>query len=194
MSKVHRTRTLIVAIAMLGTIEVAEAQHEFVPQGMAACTSDIIQYCPTIKRGNGRVIKCLLDAPSISKGCDATVRPADGGAEDLTVTVTINGIHSKAGYIYVSLGDDPKTFQTGRRMVITPATGSAVTVTFRHLKPSNYAVTAFHDENENSKFDAGFTGAEGFAASNGVNGIPTFEKSVVKVSRDSALTLSMVYF
>jgi uncharacterized protein (DUF2141 family) len=75
-----------------------------------------------------------------------------------------------------------------------PVKASTATVTFNHLKPGIYAVTVYHDENNNGQFDMSVFGAEGFAASNGVVGPPTFAGAAVKVTGDRKLTLTMIYY
>jgi uncharacterized protein (DUF2141 family) len=169
-------------------------QEQFVPQGMPQCTSDIGLHCSSVQRGGGRIVKCLQEIPTISVACKTVVQPTDGAAGNLSIAVTILGIRSKSGFLFVTLSDDAKTFPNGRRMVITPANIGNVLVTFKHLKPGTYAVTAVHDENDNSKFDAGLTGSEGFGGSGNATIPPSFADSAVKVARDSMLTFSMRYF
>jgi len=185
---------LTLTAACLFISGLASAQQEFVPQDMSACMQDIGASCTGVQRGGGRIIKCLQDVPTLAADCKAIVMPSDGPAGTVSITVAIGGVKSKSGFVFVTLSDDPAKFPAGRRMAIAPANGGTVTVTFKHLKPNTYVVTAFHDENDNSKFDMGLTGAEGFAASNGVVGPPSFNASAVKISRDTKLTLAMRYF
>jgi len=180
-------------IALLGASVFADRAaiaQEFVPQGLAACTQDIGNSCADVKNGGGRIIKCLQTVPTVSATCKSALTPNDGPSGILTITVAITGVRSKTGVMIVLLADDPKKFPAGRRTVIVPPTGT-VTVTFSRLKPGTYAVTAFHDENENGKFDIG---SEGVARLGEALPAMSFEDAAVKITNDAKLTFSMLYF
>lgn len=99
-----------------------------------------------------------------------------GRAEAARITVTIDGLHSDKGDVYVALFSKPTEFPDGdysdQHVKISAGTGP-LTVVFDHLKPGAYAVGAYHDENANGKFDTNFIGypVEGYALSNGVRAI-----------------------
>lgn len=99
-----------------------------------------------------------------------------GPAEAARITVTIDGLHSGKGDIYVALFSKPTEFPDGdysdQHVKVAASTGP-ITVVFDHLKPGTYAVGAYHDENANGKFDTNLIGypVEGYALSNGVRAI-----------------------
>jgi len=195
MNRIHRwlgLGSLILISALFGGL--AAAQEEFEAQELGACAIDIATYCSKVRKGGGRVVKCLQEnRPVLADDCKAAVTPSDFSNPDegVSIAVTIDDIDSKKGVIVLTLSDDPATFPRGRRTIITPITGTSVVATFKHLKPGSYAVTAFHDENENGQFDLG---AEGFVATNATLSAPDFVTSAVKVVSDTKLAMSMYYF
>jgi uncharacterized protein (DUF2141 family) len=194
MNAVFRIWSVIALVAMVIVGQAALAQQEFASQSLANCSAEIGEFCTNVQRGGGRLVRCLQETPSLSAACKAAVKPSDGAAGTASITVTLQGLKSKTGFVFVTLADDPGKFPAGRRTAIVSAAGPTIVVTFRSLKPSSYAVTAFHDENDNGKFDAGLFGAEGFAASNGASGAPSFQGSAVRVDGDAKIALSMVYY
>ncbi len=91
------------------------------------------------------------------------------------LTVTFQGLKAKTGAIMMSLvaGEDgyaDKAPPAGQAMV--PATGDAVTTTFKGLAPGRYAIKAFHDINADGKMGVNPFGmpTEPFAFSNNAHG------------------------
>ena len=97
-----------------------------------------------------------------------------GPASAARITVTIDGVHSDKGNVFIGLYASPAKFlhgsQTGATIKV-PASTSPITVTFHHIKPGTYAVGAFHDENANDHLDTNALGfpVEGYALSNGIH-------------------------
>jgi len=76
------------------------------------------------------------------------------------------------------------------------ASGNDVTVVFENLKPGHYAVSTFHDENDNEKLDTNFFGIpkELYGFSNNAKGSlgpPSFDKARVKIEADKKLTIDL---
>jgi uncharacterized protein (DUF2141 family) len=168
------------------------------PQLGLVCGPDITAHCATVAPGGGRIVKCLQDnSQQLDERCRTAVAPSDypGTNQGVSITVTVDALRSKAGTLIVTLADDPTKFPTGRRTIIAPIQSDTVVVTFRHLKPGTYAVSALHDENSNGQFDAtlNLVGSEGFGRSNGAIGPPDFAAAAVKVSGDTRLKVSMTY-
>ena len=100
-----------------------------------------------------------------------------GAADQVSarVVVTIIGFESDAGQVMVALWDDPEHFPTGEshvaalRAVIKD--GSAQ-LEFIDVAPGEYALSVFHDENDNGELDTGFMGIpkEPFGTSNDARG------------------------
>jgi uncharacterized protein (DUF2141 family) len=102
-----------------------------------------------------------------------------------TLTVTITGVHSDKGDVYVALFNTPSHFPNGDysiRHLKVPASTKPIVVAFTHVPPGAYAVGCYHDENDNHKFDTNWFGypIEGYALSNGIRAIvsrPTFAEA-----------------
>jgi uncharacterized protein (DUF2141 family) len=126
--------------------------------------------------------------------------PADAGAADLRVTV--DGLRSDNGHVNFGLYDQPDKFP-GRAGVIeggrAKIEGGRAVFVFRDLKPGRYAVSVFHDENDNGKFDRSLIGLplEGYGFSNNAKvtlTTPPFDEAAVTVGEAGATTtITIVY-
>ncbi len=101
----------------------------------------------------------------------AAAARAEGG----TVTFTMNGLRNEKGAVICALFDKDEPFPRkpalavgAARAVIKGGTASCV---FSGVAPGAYAISGYHDENDNGKFDVGVFGpTEGWAASNDARG------------------------
>ena len=99
-----------------------------------------------------------------------------GPASAARIIVTIDGLHSATGNVFVGLYASPSKFLHGNECdafkKVKASTGS-ITVAFDNLPPGTYAVGAYHDENGNDHLDTGPLGLpiEGYALSNGVRAV-----------------------
>jgi uncharacterized protein (DUF2141 family) len=132
----------------------------------------------------------LLLAPALAAAADATAAAASADATapatatasapaGAELTVAVTALHSAQGHLCMALFSQPDGFPESKtlahataRVAITAApdgTGTA-TVVFPGLPPGTYAVTCFHDENDNDTFDKSWLGVprEGWAVSNNV--------------------------
>jgi uncharacterized protein (DUF2141 family) len=106
-------------------------------------------------------------------GCFAAASSADEMSGRIVVTIV--GFESDSGQVMVALWDDAERFPTGEnhiaalRAVIKD--GSAQ-LEFADVAPGEYALSVFHDENDNGELDTGFMGIpkEPFGASNDARG------------------------
>lgn len=134
-------------------------------------------------------------------------------AADLTLTVT--GVRSSVGELLIGVYDTAEGFKSA---IDSSATKSALlpqswrivgaslrakagsqTIMFADLPPGQYAVIAFHDENDNGLLDANVFGVptEGYGFSNdarGFLGAPSFEAAAVTLGQaDRKISLSLIY-
>ncbi|MBC8166817.1 MAG: DUF2141 domain-containing protein [Bryobacteraceae bacterium] len=121
-------------------------------------------------------------------------------AESLTLTVNLKGFKSDKGAVEVALFDKAAAFPKNPEKALArqrvPIAGGAATVELRNLTPGTYAVSAYHDVNNNGKMDANFIGIpkEPVGASNdaqGRMGPPSFKDAQFTLSADRAITISM---
>jgi len=125
-----------------------------------------------------------------------------GSAQAARLVVEIEGIRSASGSVYVALFSKPEGFPDGnfcdQHMKIAAA-AKPLTVIFDNVTPGNYAVGAYHDENNNDHFDTDLVGQplEGYALSNGVRAVmakPTFQQAAFTVgTADTPISLQIRY-
>ena len=117
-----------------------------------------------------------------------------GPASAARIVVTIDGLHSAKGDVFVGLYASPSKFLKGNQCDAqrkVRASTRPITVVFDNLPPGAYAVGAFHDENANDHLDTSFIGlpVEGYALSNGVRAVmskPTFQQAAFTVGEQGA--------
>lgn len=83
-------------------------------------------------------------------------------ADPIDVTVTVKGIESASGGIVVSAYNDADKWFSDEvaarvREQLSDSSGASVSLPMT-LEPGEYALTAYHDENDNKKLDANFIG------------------------------------
>ena len=110
-----------------------------------------------------------------------------GLAADLTVTV--EGLPSDKGKVSLGLYQKGDGFPDGKASyeVDVPAAQGHIAYVFKNLPPGRYALTGFHDENNNGKMDYSFIGIpkEGFVFSNDAKpglSSPSFDACAIDVA------------
>jgi uncharacterized protein (DUF2141 family) len=125
-----------------------------------------------------------------------------GPASAARIIVTIDGLHSAQGNVFIGLYATPNKFLNGNQcdaMKKVKASTGPITVAFDNLRPGTYAVGAYHDENGNDHLDTNFIGlpVEGYALSNGVRAVmskPTFQQAAFTVGvEDKPVALHIRY-
>ena len=91
------------------------------------------------------------------------------------VIVTIVGFESDAGHVRVALWDSAEGFPTGENYVAAmnvDIEGETARLEFADIALGSYALSVFHDENDNGELDSGFMGRpkEPIGASNDARG------------------------
>jgi uncharacterized protein (DUF2141 family) len=112
-----------------------------------------------------------------------------GAASAARIIITIDGLHSAQGNVFIGLYASPSKFLNGNQsdaMRKVRASTGPITVTFDNLPPGTYAVGAYHDENANDHLDTNMLGlpTEGYALSNGVRAVfskPNFYEAAFTV-------------
>jgi len=107
------------------------------------------------------------------------------GAYGADLKVSVVGLKTDKGDVHIALYDKPEDFPDSEGMRSeeeVSASGKQASLVFRDLKPGNYAIAVYHDENGNHDFDQGFLDIplEDFGFSNGARaffGPPSFEEA-----------------
>jgi len=117
-----------------------------------------------------------------------------------SLEVVVNNIKSDKGVVMVGIFNSDKEFLEkawrGEKPKAQPGT---MKVTFKDVPAGSYAISVYHDVNENGKLDKNLIGipTEGFGFSNdamGTFGPPSFEKAMFKSPADQPVTLTMRYY
>jgi uncharacterized protein (DUF2141 family) len=124
----------------------------------------------------------------IAAALAATIAPA--AAEAGRVTVDLNGLRA-GGTAYVQLQTRAQFMgpnRAGGQMVHVAAPGS-LSVDLGDVAPGDYAVSVWHDDNDNRQFDMGAQGGpplDGWGIANGAEagaGPPDFDRAKVTVAQ-----------
>ena len=111
--------------------------------------------------------------------------------------VTVKNIKEVKGTIRVALYNNEKDFlEKFLHGKVVKVTGSEANIVFENLKPGDYAVSVFHDENGNEELDSGFMGIpnEPYGFSNdamGTFGPPSFEKAKMSITSDKVSVINL---
>jgi len=89
------------------------------------------------------------------------------------ITVKVENLESNKGHIYMSLYNTETSFLSkGYKSNISSIESNSCTVIFKDVPKGTYAISFFHDENENKKMDTNFLGipSEDYGCSNNATG------------------------
>ena len=121
----------------------------------------------------------------------------------ITLTVIVKGLQNKKGKLQVSLYNKEKSipdknltkYYKTKRVAIA---GDVVRIVFENLSKGRYAVSVFHDENDNHKVDKGwFMPKEGIGLSNfdtiNLFRLPSFSNACFELDHDKEIVVSLIY-
>ncbi|HUB60688.1 MAG TPA: DUF2141 domain-containing protein [Puia sp.] len=135
-------------------------------------------------------------------GCIVLLLGDQAAAQQYTLDVTVSGIQSDKGTLYLSLYNSEKGFPKDPKAAFRVAHARIVngisTFRFDKLPKGTYAAACYHDENGNGKLDVNFFGipTEGTGASNNASGFlgpPKFREAKFPLDRDTAITIRIRY-
>lgn len=133
----------------------------------------------------------LLIATFIFSGFISTAQ------EKHTVTLDFQGMKSDKGSLYVALYNKEDNFlKKPIKGTILKIEDRKATVTLKEIPTGVYAVSAFHDANDNKKMDTNFLGIpkEPTGMSNGATGFmgpPKYKDAKFNVTKDTTLTITV---
>ncbi|MFY7671429.1 DUF2141 domain-containing protein [Tenacibaculum sp. MEBiC06402] len=117
--------------------------------------------------------------------------------ETHSITVEFHGMESDKGNLYVALYDKEKDFlKKSIKGEIVKITDKKATAVFTNIPEGEYAISAFHDENDNKKMDTRIFGIpkEPIGMSNdakGFMGPPKYKDAKFSVKGDVSLKIKM---
>ncbi len=118
--------------------------------------------------------------------------------QGLTLTVRVTGAKSGGGKIHAGLFDGPDEFPDGEPLLDGAASvdGTETVLTFENVKPAVYAVSLYHDENNNGSFDRSLIGLpqEPYGFSNNISvGLspPNFEDARITVHKSQDIVIRL---
>ena len=126
------------------------------------------------------------------------------GALAAEFTIDVHGVRSGDGRVYLAVHGPATrdTFPSGEAVVEglrAPARTGSMRFVIQDLAPGRYALSAFHDENDNGELDTNLMGipSEGYGFGNDASaafGPPSFEAATVDVDAASGVTtLTLAY-
>jgi uncharacterized protein (DUF2141 family) len=124
------------------------------------------------------------------------------GAAAADLRVVVEGLRTDKGHVEFALYDKAETFPDRAGVIEgghAKIMGGRAVYVFQSLKPGRYAVTLFHDENDDGKFNRSLIGLplEGYGFSNDAKvmlGPPSFDKAAFDVGETGAtITIHIVY-
>lgn len=148
--------------------------------------------------------RLLLGTFLSSMAASLMIPPASAGQS--SITVNVSGVRSQKGNIVVCLWkSQAKDFPlcsktTSFQQSTVRAVGSSVAATFQDVPSGEYAISAFHDENQDGQLNRGAMGRpkEGIAISNlnlnqGRRERPSFNKAKFTVNGAKTMSVSLMY-
>tara|TARA_R110002072_G_scaffold111649_2_gene239846 strand:+ start:331 stop:756 length:426 start_codon:yes stop_codon:yes gene_type:complete len=113
--------------------------------------------------------------------------------QNQNVTVNISNLSSNEGKVFVAIYNSEDSFlNNGFKSLIAKIDANTCSVTFKDIPKGTYAISVFHDENDNNKMDSNFLGIpkEDYGCSNNVKGFmgpPKWEDAKFKLNNQSVI-------
>jgi len=112
-------------------------------------------------------------------------------AKGNSVTVTVSNLESNDGKVFISLYNSEDSFlNKGFKATYSIIENNSCKVVFKNVPNGAYAVSLFHDENDNNKMDTGMFGIpkEDYGCSNNARGFmgpPKWEDAKFNINNES---------
>lgn len=113
------------------------------------------------------------------------------------LTVNISGLDSDNGKVMIALYDGEAQFLNKRfKSAMIKSNNKKVTYTFKDVPKGEYAVSFFHDENDNNKMDTNFIGIpkEDYGCSNNATGFmgpPQYEDAKFLLEENKSIDIKI---
>lgn len=118
-------------------------------------------------------------------------------AQNVKLTVAVSGLKNNTGIVKVGLYNSDGTFlKTTYKSLTSEIKNNEVVVTFDNLPAGEYAISTYHDENNNGKLDRNAMGvpSEAYAASNNAKGFmgpPSYKDAKFLIDKDSKIEITL---
>jgi len=117
--------------------------------------------------------------------------------EIYTLTINVSGLDSNKGKILIALFNEKKQFLKKRfKEGMTTINNKKITYVFEEIPKGEYAVSIFHDENDNDKMDTNFFGIpkEDYGCSNNARGFmgpPKYEDAKFQFTANKTIQIKL---
>ncbi|WP_179006183.1 DUF2141 domain-containing protein [Winogradskyella forsetii] len=117
--------------------------------------------------------------------------------ETFTMTVKVEEADNNDGHIFVALYDSESGFLSQPfKASKSTIKNKACTISFENIPAGTYAVSIFHDENDNGKLDTAMFGIpkEDYGCSNGATGFmgpPEWDDAKFELKENKSITISL---
>jgi uncharacterized protein (DUF2141 family) len=117
--------------------------------------------------------------------------------ESYTITINFEGMKSDKGSLFVAVYDTKDSFLKKRfKGDITKIVDKKATIILKDIPPGEYAVSAFHDANDNKKMDTNFFGIpkEPIGVSNNATGFmgpPKYKDAKFTITKNITLSITI---
>ncbi len=114
-----------------------------------------------------------------------------------TLIVEMSGMDSDKGAVFVAIYKGEENFLKKRyKGDVVKITDKKAIAVFKDLEKGEYAVSVFHDENDNKKMDTNFFGIpkEAYGSSNGARGFmgpPKYKKAKFNLEENKTIKISI---
>lgn len=119
------------------------------------------------------------------------------GQESFNITVTIDNIDNNEGQVFLALYNSEGEFlDTSFKGTKSTIVNNTCTATFEKIPKGTYAISIFHDENNNGKMDTNFMGIpkEDYGSSNNAKGFmgpPKWKDAKFELNENKSITITL---
>ncbi len=117
--------------------------------------------------------------------------------EEYNITVKVNGLSSNEGKVFLAIYDTEEDFlENTFKGTTSSIADKTCEVVFENIPKGIYAISIFHDENDNGKMDTNFMGIpkEDYGCSNNASGFmgpPKWKDAKFELTSDTTITINL---
>ncbi len=117
--------------------------------------------------------------------------------EEYNISVKVNGLSSNEGKVFLAIYDTEEDFlENTFKGTTSSITNQTCEVIFENIPKGIYAISIFHDENDNGKMDTNFMGIpkEDYGCSNNASGFmgpPKWKDAKFELTNDTTITINL---